>query len=258
MGKTLDSALLFAFTFLCAVLTLTLTGLDVRVSALLALAASGSALGIVAAWPSRKRGKRVRKSQADKQVKALVYADAETAHKTVFSLLKTRYPVDKSEFAGGHLRFVHAQYEDARLFVIQKIRVTPDDVLAAWRAHGEGAPIKALVIAVPGKSDPELRVIAYRLKNPNVVLADRALLRRLMRVRGISGTPSADRLKTSPIRALRGYVSRGRAVRYLAYSVLLSAYYLLTGHAAYLFASLALCAFSAYSLFSAPEPERLM
>lgn len=258
MGKTLDSVLLFAFTFLCAVFVLALTGLDVRVSALLALAASGSALGVVAGWPRGRRKRRVRKSQADKQVKALVYADAETAHNTVFSLLKTRYPVDKGEFAGGHLRFVHAQFEDARLFVIQKLRVSPDDVLAAWRAHGEGAPIKALIIAVPGKSDPELRVIAYRLKNPNVVLADRALLRRLTRARGYREPSAPERRPAAPFRALRGYISRGRAIRYLAYSALLSAYYLLTGHAAYLFSGLALCALSAYSLFSAPEPERLM
>lgn len=258
MGKTLDAILLCAFTFLCAVLALTVTGLDLRLSAIAALIMAGCTFVIVSERSERKRRKRVRKAQADKQIKSLVYAGAKSAHEAVFSLLKARYPVEAGEFSGGHMNFVHAQYEDARLFVIQKLRATPDDVLAAWRAHGENAPVKALVVAVPGKSEPELRVIAYRLKNPNVVLIDRAMLRRLARIRGINETPSASVRKTHPFKALRGFISRGRALRYLLYAFLLSAYYLLTGHAVYLFAGLTLCVFAAYSLFSAPEPERLM
>lgn len=258
MGKTLDAVLLCAFTFLCAVFVLALTGLDLRLSVFAALAASASLLGVITKHPFSKRRKRVSKAKADKQIKALVYANAKVAHETVLSLLKARYPVEQGEFAGGHLHFTHAQYEDARLFVIQKLRSTPDDVLAAWRAHGEGAPIKALVVAVPGKSDPELRVIAYRLKNPNVVLVDRAMLRRLARRNKSVEVPSSNTRKADPFRVLRGFVSRGRAIRYLAYSALLSVYYLLTGHASYLIAGLALCAFSAYSLISPSEPERLM
>ena len=258
MGKTLDNVLLCAFTFLCSVFVLALTGLDLRLSVFAALAASASLNGIIAGWPFKKRRKRIRKAQADKQIKSLVYASAKTASETVLSLLKGRYPVEQGEFAGGHMSFTHAQYEDARLFVIQKLRATPDDVLAAWRAHGEGAPIKALVVAVPGKSDPELRVIAYRLKSPNVVLVDRAMLRRLARRNAAIEVHSSNTRKANPLFVLRSFVSRGRALRYLAYSALLSVYYLLTGHASYLAAGLALCAFSAYSLISPSEPERLM
>ncbi len=259
MGKALDTAFAGAFTFLTVMLILSLTGRDSRLCAAIALLAAYCACVIVG--KIFKKQPRLsfnrRRILADRRVKALIYQDAAKAHEYVFSLLKRKYPISEPSFENGHMRFTHMGAERSVLCVIQKLRVTPDDILNTWRNHGRDAD-RAMVIAAVGRSEQDIRIAALRLNNPTVTVFDKKQLRALARKYGAYDSGTTRRGTAHPLKALSGFITRRRAWRYLLYACLLNAYYLVTGGKMYLLASLALAAATMLSVRRRAEPEQLI
>ncbi len=259
MGKALDTAFAGAFTFLTVLLLLSLTGRDSRLCAAIALLAAYCAC-VIAKSIFRKRPRlslNRRRVLADRRVKALIYQDAAKAHEYVFTLLQQKYPISKPSFENGHMRFTHMDAEKSVLCVIQKLRVNPDDILNAWRNHGREGD-RAMVIAVAGRSEQDIRVAALRLKDPTVTVFDKKQLRALARKSGALDSDGARPFAQHPLKALSGFITRRRAWRYLLYACLLNAYYLVTGGKMYLLASLALAAATMLSVRRRAEPEQLI
>lgn len=259
MGRIVDSLVVSVGIFFVFLVSLLYAGQNAHVSAFMALLAAFCAFVLISY--ALKKTPRLsfhrRRTQAAKRVRSLIYDTAERAHRTVFALLKCRYPVSGERFEGGQLRFLH-EYDPAALYVLQKLRATPDDVLKVWREQGAGREISALIVAVPGRSDSDIRVLASRLTHPDVVILDRTQLMKMTRRYGNEETPSASVRSLRGLKALQGYVSRRRAGRYLIYAALLTAYYILTGRAFYLAAGLLMGYMACFCLGMRREPDRLI
>lgn len=254
----MDSVFAGALTFMVVLFALSVTGRDSRVCAAIALIAAYCACVIARGFMNKRPRLRKRRLLADKRVKALIYLDSLKAHEEVFKLLSARYPISDASFESGHIRFTHMHSEQSILCVIQKLRVSPDDLLTAWRAHGQGGSARAIVVCIPGRSEQDVRVAALRLSKPNVVVIDKRQLRAMTRKHGKLEAPEARARGVRPMEVLHSFVTRRRAWRYLLYACLLNAYYLITGKALYLAFSLALVCVTALSLSKREEPEQLI
>jgi len=201
---------------------------------------------------------RRRKQQAEREVKALLYADTKSALETVFSLLEKRYPVSSSVFLNGYMTFLHDGTETCALMVIQKFRTGPDDILSAWRNVMKDSFFKALVIAIPGKSEQDVLIASAKMTNPEVVIITRAHLKKLFSKYAKAEAPETRTHRMHPIQALRVYITRRRALRYLLYSFLLIVYYSLSGKIGYLAFGLILFCISVMSFRKPKEPEKLI
>lgn len=259
MAKILDALFACSLSFLVFMLALSFTECSLRLCALISLASSACVYVLVFHF-SEKRQHRApsKRIVADKRVRGLIYASARQAHSDVFSVLAKRYPLHSACFSGGELRFVQSDFDEGILFVLQKLRVSPDDILSAWRTHGAGHSVHSLVIAVPGRSENDIRVLAYRLKDPNVIILDKKQLRGLFRKYASTKAPSANVRSVHPLKALKDLITRRRARRYALYSLLLTAYYVLTGHLFYLLSGLFLLAAATLGLFQKDIPETLI
>lgn len=259
MGKTLDLLFIGSALFLCVLLVLTFSGVATQPAALIALAAgiSGTVLAerLMARRP-RLSG-RVRRRSADAFLKKTIYEDAARAHEAVFTLLEKRYPLADPSFEGGCLRFTHMR-EPSLLCVLQKLRASPDDLLALWRKFGAKSNVRTMVIAVPGKADADIRVQTLKLHAPETVLLDRAQLKRLARRYGSIEAPERHTRAARPFQALRSLLSRRRAWRYALESTFLILYYLFTGTWFYLLFGLALLFIALICLPASEEPEKLI
>ena len=200
MGKTLDLLFIGSALFLCVLLVLTFSGVATQPAALIALAAgiSGTVLAerLMARRP-RLSG-RVRRRSTDAFLKKTIYEDAARAHEAVFTLLEKRYPLADPSFEGGCLRFTHMG-EPSLLCVLQKLRASPDDLLALWRKFGAKSNVRTMVIAVPGKADADIRVQTLKLHAPETVLLDRAQLKRRAAMEA-SKRPSGTRARRGRFR----------------------------------------------------------
>ncbi len=259
MGKTLDLLFTGSALFLCVLLILSFSGTATQSAALLALAAgiSGSVLAerLMARKPCLSG--RVRRRSADAFLKKAIYEDAARAHEAVFTLLEKRYPLANPSFEGGCLRFTHMG-EPSLLCVLQKLRASPDDILAIWRKFGTKTNVRTMVIAVPGKADADIRVQTLKLHAPDAVLLDRAQLKRLAHRYGSIEAPERRTRTVRPFQALRSLLSRRRAWRYALESTLLILYYLFTGAWLYLLFGLALLFVALICLPGNEEPEKLI
>ena len=215
MGKTLDLLFIGSALFLCVLLVLTFSGVATQPAALIALAAgiSGTVLAerLMARRPPQSGPDRPRSTAAI--LKKTIYEDAARAHEAVFTLLEKRYPLADPSFEGGCLRFTHMG-EPSLLCVLQKLRASPDDLLALWRKFGAKSNVRTMVIAVPGKADADIRVQTLKLHAPETVLLDRAQLKRLARRYGSIEAPERHTRAARPFPARRSLLSRRRAWRY--------------------------------------------
>lgn len=259
MGKTLDLLFVGSALFLCVLLVLSFSGVATQPAAFIALAAgiSGSVLTERLMAHRPRLSGRIRRRSADALLKKTIYEDTARAHEAVFALLEKRYPVAEPSFEGGCLRFTHMG-EASLLCVLQKLRASPDDILAIWRRFGAKAGVRTMVIAVPGKADTDIRVQTLKLHAPEAVLLDRAQLKRLARRYGSIEAPERRARVVRPFQALRCLFSRRRAWRYALESTLLILYYLFTGAWFYLLFGLALLFAALICLPGSEEPEKLI
>lgn len=261
MGKYVDTAIIGILSFCLSVVLFHMTGKSapaiIGISFIFAISIMTVFRRLLQKKKVRITGSRKR-SLSDKRIKSLVYLDPVKAHEAVFELLTQKYPVSQPEFIDGHMKFTHADSENAILYVIQKLKVSQDDILAAWRMHGKERGARSVVIAVPGKSDNEIRVIAARLKNPDVIVLSRNRLIALNRKYGKNEAPDVRMHRLRPIQALSCYVTRRRALKYLLYAAFLMLYYLSSGKIMYLVFSSFLLLISLFCLSKPKEPENLI
>ncbi|MBQ3080342.1 MAG: hypothetical protein IJC48_10155 [Clostridia bacterium] len=260
MGKTLDAIIFSLFGFSSVLYMLLSSGIKMNISLILSSLIFLSLYIILKAVFSFRfpLTRHKRKLLAEKRVKSLIYQEPEKAHISVFSYLQKRYPLKNPSFSSGRLYFIEGEGEKAALCVLQKLRVNPDDILTAWRTHGKTSQIKSLVVAVPGKSETEIKAAAYRLTNPSVVILDKPMLRKLFAKYEKSEAPD-ERIRRIPaFTALRSYVTRRRSFRYLLYALVLIANYIFFGKKLYLISGLFLLTLSLFGMYLPKEPESLI
>lgn len=258
LARILDSLFAGAFTFLVFLLALSLTHTDSRFCALVALIAAYCAF-VVTSVLLKKKPKlsfRKRRVQAARRVKALIYADTSNALMRAFRLISCRYPMTESVLENGSLFFTFDGYRKGALTVLQKLKVSPDDILSTWRTH-RGSALDTLIVAVPGRSEQDILVTAARLTDPSVLVFHQKQLRSFSYQYDKEETPEIGAHRPRSLQTFYALITRRRARRYLLYSLLLYAYFILWGHWMYLAASLVLLTISLIGLSKPMEPETL-
>jgi len=189
----------------------------------------------------------------------MLYDDAREAHNKVYRCLVKKYPVTDECFEGEYLTFRHGKNKDkVILTVVQKLKSSPDDILALWRKFGKSSGAKSMVCAVPGRSDNDVKVQAMRLTSPDVVILDRMRLVRLARKYIRPEAPAKAEKRLRPMQALKGFLSKRRSFRYVLYTFLFTFNYLLTGVRFNLLFSFLFAFLSTYSMFLVFEKENLV
>lgn len=260
MGRYIDSLFLASATFSVMFTVLSFTGKDFRLVGLVA-AISAFCAGIITnklAGKTRKLRLKRRRKIAEKKAKALIYADEKSALSAIFRMLLKKYRLHSETFDQGCVIFKEGEKEIRyALIVFRKFKVSADDLLSAWREIRKKQMADKIIFAIPGKSDPDVKLMPVRLMNPDCQLIDKNRIRKLIRKYDID-VPQADLPKRASFTVrIKAYINRKRALRYLSCALLLAGNYIVFGRILYLVFASALAFVCIFSLFSANRYEFL-
>lgn len=260
MGRYLDVAFFSSSAFLILFVLLSFTERDIKEISIIS-AVTAFCVGVIAN-AILKRTKLIKKrrnrSHADKKVKALIYADESDALKAVFGVLSKKYRLHDERKDAGRLYFRDGAKEIRyALVVIRKFKASPDDLLSVWREIRKKNSADKIVFAIPGKSDPDVKLMPIRLISPDVQILDKARLKKLVKKYDLElpETVKLSRIKLSV--RIRAFINRKRALRYIACALLLLFNYLFFGKILYLIFASVLAFASVFSLVSQNEYEFL-
>lgn len=261
MARFLDTAFSASITFLMFFIALSFSDKDIRLICAVSLTAAFCVIGIVSYLQKRRPFMflKNRKRFSTSYVKAMLLEDPKSAHFKAFEALKSKYDLTRIRFSGGRLYFLHGpEKEPSILCVLQKLKASPDDILKIWKTHGKSCSVRAMVVCIPGKSDHEVMIQAYKLSEPKVVIVDKSQLRRLSARIATKETSEAKKKSFHPLRTLRAMVTGKRRHVYLLPGILFYIYHIFTGAIMYLVCSCVLLGIFTYSLFLKRCPESLI
>ena len=261
MGKRMDTAAFLIFFFLIMFLCLLFTGKDARLLAVLSALSAICALVVVRSIQRKMKPRVLRKKRivASKRVKGLIYKDNMDALNEVMLLIKQKYNIHSIMQEGGRMYFKEGASEDQyEICIIRKYKASPDDILSFWREAKKIKPIKGIVFLIPGKMDADVKLMRYKIDRPSVMTLDSAALKTLYRKYGAFEEAETGNVKRMrPIAFIKGAVNRKRALRYLAYALLLAGYYLISGNEIHIAIGAFLFFISLFSFFSNAYSDQL-
>ncbi len=260
MGKRMDTAVFLSVFFVAVFVLLLFSGKDVRIIAVLS-AVSALCMGVIAKSIHRKTKSiclRKKRNTASKQAKRLIYKENMDALNEIMSLLNEKYNIHSKSIEGGRMYFKEGTLEDVyELFIIRKFKASPDDILSVWREEKKVKPIKGILFVIPGKMDTDVKLMRYRIDSPNIRILDSSTLKTLYRKYGTFPNTATLERRVNPIGFFKSALNRKRALRYLAYALLLIGYYLISGNLLYLLIGAFLAFICLFSFFSNMSSDKL-
>ncbi len=260
MGRYLDVAVSSSAAFFVLFMLLSFTEKDMRLVYVLS-AVAAFCVGVLINKVLKKTKlmkKRKRRSLSDKKVKALIYADESDALKGVYGVLSKRYRLHDERADNGCLLFREGAKDIGyALIVVRKFKASPDDLLSAWREIRKRKSADKIVFAIPGKSDPDVKLMPIRLTSPDVQIVDRIRLKKLVRKYDLEIPAQTNEKRMRFSVRIRAFINRKRALRYIACALLLTINYILFGQILYLIFASVLAFASVFSLLSQREYEFL-
>lgn len=260
MGRYFDVAFFSLSSFMVFFLLLSFTERDIRIISTIS-ALSAFCVGVIVNMLIKKTKlfkNRRRRSLTDKKVKSLIYADESDALVAVFTLLSKKYHLHDERKDGGYLIFREGTKEIRyALIVIRKFKASPDDLLSIWREIRKKKVADKIVFSIPGKSDPDIKLMSVRLTCPDVQILDKVRLKKLIRKYDLE-IPYVTQGKRARFSVrIRAFINRKRALRYIACALLLGINYIFFGKILYLIFASVLAFASVFSLMSQNEYEFL-
>lgn len=260
MGRYLDAVFSSCAVFLVLFFLLSFTEKDIRIITVVS-AVSAFCTGVLVNALCKKAAflkKRRKRSLADQKVKNLIYSDESDALKGVYGILSRKYRLHDERTDAGYLYFREGAKEIRyALIVLRKFKVSPDDLLSAWRDIRKRKTADRIVFVIPGKSDPDVKLMPVRLLSPDVQILDRMKLKKLVRKYDLEiPMNKAARREHFSVR-IKAFINRKRALRYIACALLLTINYILFGQILYLIFAFVLAFVSAFSLLSKGDCEFL-
>ncbi len=260
MGRYLDVAFVSSGAFLVLFVILSFTGKDARIIGLLS-AISAFCIGVLInafIKKAKKRQARKKRSMSQKKVKALIYADEKDALNAVYGLLTKKYRLHSERLDAGCLLFNEGAKEIRyALVVLRKYKISPDDLLAVWREIRRKHLADKILFAVPGKSDPDVKLMPIKLTNPDVQILEKSRLIKLARKHDLEiSVPQAEK-RVRFLYRIKSFINRKRALRYIACALLLTLNYIFFGKMLYLIFASVLAFAAVFSLISQSQYEFL-
>ena len=260
MGKRLDIVASFGIFFMLMFGMLLFTGKDVRIISVLA-AICALCLSVIIKSIQKKAkvfSFRRRRNSASRRVKALIYKENKEALNEVIAILKKKYPIHSVSMEGGRMYFKEdALEEQLEICIIRKYKASPDDILAFWREARKIRPVRGILFLIPGKTDSDVKLLRYKIDQPKILILDSSALKMLYRKHGQPEQIEFKEKRIWPIHFIKSAINRKRALRYLAYALLLTVYYLLSGNLLYLFIGAFLIFICLFSFFSNTNSDKL-
>ncbi|MBR3928728.1 MAG: hypothetical protein IKJ65_06990 [Clostridia bacterium] len=260
MGKYLDTFSFSLSSFLIMFTLLSFTEKDIRLIGVLS-AVTAFLVGVIVHWVLKRTPIlkfRRRRNESEKKIKALIYMDENDALNSVYGLLSQKYRLKDSILNAGCMLFKEGEHETRyALVVIRKFKVSPDDILSKWREIKKNMSLEKIVFAIPGKSDPDVKLMPIKLASPDVMILDKIRLKKLLRKYDFEITTHALRKRIKFKQRVKAFISRKRAVRYIAYALLLTVNYILFGSILYLIFASLLGFAGVFSFLSENESEFL-
>ena len=196
--------------------------------------------------PSEKFGRKRRaRENARKILEEIALTDVSQAHERLSEILTKAFPADSGKYS---LDLVLRHPTGSPL--------TPDDILARWKARRSCA---RLIIASPAKAGKEALLLTEKLASPKVLVLDGpALIPIIMKTAPVpeKSVPKRVTIKQR-VSALHAAAARAKPIKCLRASALLTLVFFISGSPTYLAAAIILAFIAAVALKPRKTPKSL-